>query len=377
MKTSLYRLFAAILVTAILAPARPVHADDSQPAANSNPEQPPEQAHVERLQFVSPANDGHFVSVRLSTLLTRTDSLIGVESAQVDDVLRSHLGLTEGKGVLITNVTADGPAAKAGVQKNDVLVAVADQEIGGPETLDKLLEAVAEKPTPIILIRGGHKQTLTVTPNAPALRIAWTQALNAPQPRFWLGVGLAAADDTLRSHLAVPAGEGLVVTSVEAESPAAKSGVMANDLLLKLDGKALTTVEALSSQLQEIGEKSVALEFLRNGKPAMLTVTPVKKAAEQWVTSVIDSGATIWAADSLATTLVPTQTGLSNVITFDVVGLDTGIQTNAASPQTPDLAAQVSELLEQVGKLQKALEALDAAVKAQTLAPPAGTEKKK
>ena len=372
-------LFAGIVAALALALAATTRAEEAPAAAgqqNSIQSTTPAQSGVNdvAVEALSPVN----LIVGFRTVLTRTDSLIGVDAAQVDEVLRSHLGLAEGKGVLVTAVRNDSPAAKAGIQKNDVLVSVADQEIGGPETLDKLLEPAAEKPTPIVLIRSGHKQTVTVTPrDADALAVTVANPQRA-EPRFWLGLGLANADDTLRSHLAVAAGEGLVVTSVEADSPAAKAGVMVNDLLLKLEGKPLTTIEVLSAQLQEVGDKSVALELLRHGKPAMLTVTPVRQASQLTFAHFVDLdvglsplNGKIWVTDNqghFARWVIAGNNALSfvdvgnNVV--DLVASNSVAQ--ALNQPKPDIAAQIAELREQVAKLQKSLEALDAAVKSQT-----------
>ena len=213
-------------------------------------------------------------------LATNAD-LIGADVAQVDEVVRSHLGLGEGKGLVVTAVRAGTPAAKAGVQKNDVLIVVGSEEIAGLETFRKSLEASTDKPVSITLIRAGKKQAVDVTPRSDVVATELLSHAIAPrvaEPKYWLGVGLAGADDTLRSQLSLAAGEGLVVTNVENDSPAGKAGVLVNDLLLKLHGKSLTTIEALAEQLQTIADKSVSLELLRRGKPAMLTVTPEKHA---------------------------------------------------------------------------------------------------
>jgi C-terminal processing protease CtpA/Prc len=245
---------------------------------------------------------------------------------------------------------------------------VGDQEITGVEGLNKLLEAAAEKATAIGMIRSGRRQTAQVTPKsaAVALKLAARAILKETVRTFWLGVGLATADDTLRSHLGIAAGDGLVVTGVEENSPAAKAGVMINDVLLKLDGKALTSVEALAAQLQEIGDKSANLELLRRGKPATLTVTPEKRPAERVVRLSETDNAKYWfnlvdqPSQSLSTWLVPHR----ELLAIRLVSPD--------DQQKPDLAKQIGDLLEQARQLEKSLEALDAAVKSQSAAPPAG-----
>jgi predicted metalloprotease with PDZ domain len=308
---------------------------------------------------------------------TCADSLIGVDVTGVDDVLRSHLGLAAGQGVVVTAVADDSPASRAGIVKNDVLVSVGDQPVTGVECLQNLLQGAVDKATNLALIRSGQQQTVEVTPQSQAARLTWALSetlLAAPQ--FWLGVGLANADDTLRSHLGIAGGEGLVVTSVENESPAAKAGVMLNDLLLKLDGKALSTIESLTAQLQEIGGRSAPLELLRRGKPASLTVTPEQRADyANFVTHLIRQ-------DDLERVFV---TFPQAVEAIDPLTVTTGVRELAAyqlwsvERQPADLARQVTDLLEQakrlekaleeVKHLQKSLEALDAAVKAQAQAP--------
>jgi C-terminal processing protease CtpA/Prc len=296
-------------------------------------------------------------NVNYLALVIRTDSLIGVDTTPTDDVLRSHLGLAEGKGVVVSAVTDESPAAKAKIQKNDVLITVADEEITGAGDLEKLLQQRVEKSTPIGLIRCGKKQTVEVVPRlskAP-LDLKAHDARVAFEPRFWLGVGLASADDTLRSHLAIALGEGLVVTQIEENSPAAKAGLMVNDLLLKLDGKSLTAVEALEAQLQEVAGKPVSLELLRRGKPATLTVTPERHAVQNVSVNFTDA-----------------RHRLSGVLLTDEAYL--GMTTNqvlldyAANQPQSDVAKQIGELREQVKQLQKSLEALDATVKAETAA---------
>ncbi|HEV7224060.1 MAG TPA: PDZ domain-containing protein, partial [Pirellulales bacterium] len=188
--------------------------------------------------------------------------------------------------------------------------------------------------------------------------------------KYWLGVGLANADDTLRSQLGVLAGEGLVVTGVENDSPSFKSGVMVNDLLLKLDGKPLKTIEELAAQLQEIADRSVALELLRRGKPASLTVAPEKRPRDEM---------NLWALRS-----TPAQTlyfadpqNLNNTSWGLILGQPSSLDIFVSDKEAPpDLAAQVNTLLEQAKQLQASLEALQAALRPQPAAAASEEEQK-
>ncbi|MEI9964068.1 MAG: trypsin-like peptidase domain-containing protein [Caulobacteraceae bacterium] len=74
-------------------------------------------------------------------------------------------GLDQASGVWVAGVEAGGPAAKAGVQEADVIVAVAGRPVTG---LDDLLRALdhdsLDRPTPFALIRGGRRIELEITP---------------------------------------------------------------------------------------------------------------------------------------------------------------------------------------------------------------------
>jgi serine protease Do len=82
--------------------------------------------------------------------------------------LRSAVGLPPRDGLLVREVDASGPAASAGIQAGDLIVAVAGQEVGG---VDGLLAAVDNHPdaTPlrVTLVRGAEEMTVEVTFDQP------------------------------------------------------------------------------------------------------------------------------------------------------------------------------------------------------------------
>ena len=361
MKTRFRLRLSMLLSVASFLPVHSLSADDPKsPAADEKATT--QELPAARLEAVTLTYPTSTTGALLATI-SQSDSRIGVELAPVSDLLRSHLGLAEGKGLVVTSVGDDSPAAKAGIQKNDVLITVAGEEITGLEAFRKALEAAADKPVSIGFIRAGKKQSVEVTPHSTQTVVAFSE------PKYWLGVGLVAADDTLRSQLSLHAGEGLVVTSVESESPAAKAGVMVNDLLLKLDGKALTTIEALTEQLQAIADKSASLELLRLGKPATLTVTPEKRAATLEAVHFVDLQPydLIWTTQQLQNPYW--QVHLTQPFNTQPINI-------AYEQVKPDLAKQVSDLEAQVKQLEAALAALRTAIEAAAQPAPSGEQKK-
>ncbi len=78
--------------------------------------------------------------------------------------LRQAVGLPERDGVLVRGVRDDSPAAKAGVQRGDLLVAAGGKELAGIDALQDLLAGLAPGATlELTVVRGVDEQQITVT----------------------------------------------------------------------------------------------------------------------------------------------------------------------------------------------------------------------
>ncbi len=89
---------------------------------------------------------------------------IGVPVSLVDPTLRSHLtGLPADVGLVVNDVVADSPAAKAGVKKGDILVKLGDKPLKEVELFRDQVKAAGDKPTPLEILRAGKPLTLTIT----------------------------------------------------------------------------------------------------------------------------------------------------------------------------------------------------------------------
>lgn len=91
-------------------------------------------------------------------------AFLGIASMQVPDMLAEHLGLKAGEGVVVRAVVPDGPAAKAGIAANDVIVRIAGEAVGSAADLSR--EIASRKPddkVAIDLIRKGKASNVEVT----------------------------------------------------------------------------------------------------------------------------------------------------------------------------------------------------------------------
>lgn len=92
--------------------------------------------------------------------------MIGVYSDSVPPALAAQLDLETGSGLLVTEVTQDSPASKAGLQKHDVLLFADDKQLSTPADLVKAIQKSGEAKAAIslTLIQRGKETTIKVKP---------------------------------------------------------------------------------------------------------------------------------------------------------------------------------------------------------------------
>jgi len=89
---------------------------------------------------------------------------IGVSTMQLTKQLADYFGIPNGKGVLVTSVTDDGPAAKAGVRAGDVITAIDGEEVDSSGDISRVINSKKEGDVSLTIIRNKSQQTIRVTP---------------------------------------------------------------------------------------------------------------------------------------------------------------------------------------------------------------------
>jgi PDZ domain-containing secreted protein len=95
---------------------------------------------------------------------------IGVSTMELSKQLADYFGITGGQGVLVTSVTADGPAAKAGVKAGDVITAVDGEAVDSPGDIARVINKKKEGDVTLTIVRNKSQQTIRVTPSESRLR---------------------------------------------------------------------------------------------------------------------------------------------------------------------------------------------------------------
>lgn len=185
---------------------------------------------------------------------------------------RGHLGIRVGpaeeggRGVVVREVTADSPAAKAGLKSGDRVVKLGDEEV---TDVEKFLRTVAAKKPgdrlTLGVLRDGKEQKLTVTLGERAGRegVALPDLSGLRQPAF-LGVQTQTLTAVLKERLKVSTDGGAVITEVVPNSPAASAGLKRDDVITAVDDRPVKTPTDLRDAVQKAGPgKEVTLQVVR------------------------------------------------------------------------------------------------------------------
>jgi serine protease Do len=212
-----------------------------------------------------------------------TRGVIGVSIEPVPLDAVEQLGLKSRTGALVRSVNQDGPADKAGMKPGDVILEFNNKPV---KNRDELVAVVTRTTpgaaVPVKVLRDKVEKKLSITVDelnldAEANRVA-RGGNDAPEPEEQAGEGFGLTVGTLTGEMArrlrLPQGtEGVIITDVEAGSPAQRGGLARGDVLLQVNRRPVTTVSDAARELGRVASGSTAfLLVMRNGQETFVTV---------------------------------------------------------------------------------------------------------
>lgn len=222
---------------------------------------------------------------------SENQGFLGVQIRDLDREKADELKVKAGEGALVIEVTDKSPAAKAGIQENDVIVLFDGRTISDSEDLIKAVRRVAPgTEAAVVLERKGDRKTLKVTVGKQKDEPReFTFTLPHPPAKIakrifhfrggMYGLQLHELTSQLGSYFGAPEGRGILVEEVEKESPAAKAGFQAGDIILRIGSEPIEEMSDIRDGLEdyEKGEKA-EVEVLRKGTRTTLSL-PVEEVS--------------------------------------------------------------------------------------------------
>jgi serine protease Do len=200
-----------------------------------------------------------------------TRGWLGVQIQPVTDDLAESLGLSEASGAIVSDVTEDSPAQKAGLRQGDVILKAGGKAIGDARDLSRTVAALTPgQATPFEIIRDGKPDTISVTIGTMPGEPQQQAALGKPVGRLdlsALGLEVMPAED----------GEGLRISGLDPDSAAAERGLKPGDVILEIAGKHVTAPADAEAALARAKGKNVLL-LVRSGDSQRYITLPRERS---------------------------------------------------------------------------------------------------
>lgn len=247
------------------------------------------------------------------SLLIDGGGFLGVYGEDINNENMARYHLSQVRGVGITRVIADSPAAKAGLRKDDVILRLNDENVTSVRKLNRLVSEIAPDHTVKLTIsRNGAEQEITATMGKRKNQ-GFARDLFSQEPRVWkfrergdklldnlndleklhdfqwnnnndlmfalgnsrrIGVSTVALTKQLADYFGIADGRGVLVTNVSEDGPAAKAGVKAGDVITAVDGEAIDSPGDIARVINRKKEGEVSLTVIRNKTQQTFRVTP-------------------------------------------------------------------------------------------------------
>jgi serine protease Do len=236
----------------------------------------------------SGGNNGVGFAIPINMAKTVMDQLIkhgevvrgylGVFIAPLSDELASSFGYKDQTGVLVQDVSPDGPAAKAGLRPGDILVERDGKPIRDVATFrNGVSETSPGKNVALTVWRDGKRMALTAKleelPNDGKAKKNKPHNGNTER-----GLGLTDPNEELRQRLELGNARGGLVTGVKPDSAAARAGLQPGDLITQVGKEEVKNANEVQRALGSAdASKPVRLRVVRQGHGMFVILPPSKE----------------------------------------------------------------------------------------------------
>ena len=234
---------------------------------------------------------------------------LGITTQSVDYDLAEAFDLGVKYGALINSIYDDSPAEEAKLLEEDVIISLNDEKVTDVDDLLDLLEET--KPgdnVKLVIVREGEKKNITVTIDERPKSFNKYAIKNKIKNKYkygyfygdddnddvkvfnfgdkthgYLGVHLVDLTDQLGDYFGVSDGEGVLISSVEEDSPAEKAGIKAGDIVLSADSEKIEDSGDLSDVVRGFDKgDNITVVVLRDGKRKEITCEVGETDSYSW-----------------------------------------------------------------------------------------------
>jgi serine protease Do len=221
--------------------------------------------------FAIPINMAKELLPQLKSKGKVTRGWLGVVIQKITPEIAKTFGLKETEGALVSDVTEDGPAEKAGIKRGDVIVSFNGKAIKEVDTLPKLVGATEiGKKAKVGIIRDRKSFEMEVV--IGELKDEKLQASKKPEIEKDFGLIVQNITPEIAKHLNLKDKRGVIVTDVQPGSPAQEGDIRSGDIIKEISRKPIKNIEDFKEAVKNVNIKEGAVLLIQRENVTFYTV---------------------------------------------------------------------------------------------------------
>ena len=197
-----------------------------------------------------------------------TRGWLGVQIQDVDEGMAKALQLNGWNGAIISQVIKNSPAEDAGVEKQDVIIAVNGVKVDDSSNLKNLISSGRPNDkTKLTLIRDGHEKKLTVTLGIRPGEKELAETYRYGEKLFDI-LGLRVETFENRDPKNLDYVNGVKIVEVKKDSPASDNNINRGDIITEMGKTSIKEKNEYDLELESYSKgNTIMLRIVRNGSP--------------------------------------------------------------------------------------------------------------
>jgi len=226
--------------------------------------------------FSIPVNMAKRIYTELHAKGKVTRGWLGVSIQPLTPELARGFGLKEAKGVLISDVVQDSPADRAGIAAGDIVTEFDKKKVETPQDLQKGVALTPPgKGVPLKVWRDKGEKTLEIKiGETPDDNVALK---STNKSKTLLGLEVRPITPDIARQLNLRGGDGVLVFSVEDESPAAEAGLQRGDVIREVNRQRVRSLQDFERVTKDIKEGDRITVLLQRGQQSLYVAFTVAK----------------------------------------------------------------------------------------------------
>ena len=199
-----------------------------------------------------------------------TRGWLGVQIQDVDEGMAKALRLKERNGAIISQVIKNSPAEDAGVEEQDVIIAVDGVKVGDSSNLKNLISSGRpDDKTNLTIIRDGHERNLIVILGTRPGEKELAETFRYGKKLFdVLGLRVETLENADGKEMGVDSLDGIKVVDIKRGSSAYDNNIKRGDIITEVGKSIIKNKNDYKTELDAYSEgDTIMLRILRNGSP--------------------------------------------------------------------------------------------------------------